>query len=56
MNPGGGGEGGYIIFKNFINKSEALINIGINGFDDFGCKVTTEGRYPNYQYDCTNPR
>ena len=45
-----------MICENFLEKSEALVNIGIAGTDNFGCQVTTEKIMPNYQYDCTNPR
>jgi hypothetical protein len=30
-------DGGYVICKNFLNVSEGIINIGINGYDNFGC-------------------
>lgn len=33
-----------------------MINIGINGFDDLGCDITTYHPMPNYQYDCVHTR
>jgi hypothetical protein len=51
-----GGEGGYLTCKNFLNRSEAIVNIGINGFDGLGCGVSAEAKIPNYQYDCMNPK
>jgi hypothetical protein len=44
-----------VICKNFISSSEGVVNVGINGYDNFGCEVTTVKQMPNYQYDCTNP-
>lgn len=41
--------------KNFLERSEGLINVGINGYDQFGCDLTTAHPMGNYQYDCTNP-
>lgn len=32
-----------------------MINIGVNGFDNYGCEVTSLKKIPNYQYDCVNP-
>ena len=46
-------DGGYPICKNLITTSDALINIGIEARDNFGCAVTTYKKMPNYQYDCT---
>eukprot|EP00178_Gracilaria_changii_P007821 TRINITY_DN24368_c0_g1_i1.p1 TRINITY_DN24368_c0_g1~~TRINITY_DN24368_c0_g1_i1.p1 ORF type:complete len:125 (+),score=5.01 TRINITY_DN24368_c0_g1_i1:228-602(+) len=50
-----GGDGGYLVCKNWINHSQGLINIGVNAFDDFGCKVSAIGNFFNEQYDCINP-
>lgn len=44
-----------MICKNFINHSQALLNFGVNAFDDFGCKVSAIGNFYNEQYDCINP-
>jgi len=33
-----------------------MINVGINGFDAFGCEITTVGHFANEQYDCINPQ
>ena len=40
--------------KNFIKDSKALINLGVEGRDNFGCGLTSHFLMPNYQYDCTN--
>lgn len=48
-------DGGYVICKNFIDRSQGIINIGINGYDQFGCEVSSVKKIPNFQYDCTNP-
>lgn len=37
-----------------MDKTEALINIGINGSDNFGCQLSSDFGIPNYQYDCFN--
>lgn len=47
-------DGGYVLCKNFLNNSEGLINLGVEGRDLFGCGISSEFRIPNYQYDCTN--
>lgn len=54
MDPNFGGEGGYVICKNWIKDSQGIVNIGINGFDAFGCQVSAEGNFINEQYDCYN--
>jgi hypothetical protein len=37
-----------------LKQSEALVNIGINGYDNIGCNIMIDNSIPNYQYDCTN--
>ena len=50
-------DGGYVICRNFIEgRSVALINLGVEGRDSFGCEVSSRWNMPNYQYDCTNNR
>jgi hypothetical protein len=39
-----------------MGQTEGLINLGIEGRDQFGCDLSTEFRFPNYQYDCTDAR
>lgn len=34
---GGDYDGGYIICKNYLAQAEAILNLGINDVDDFGC-------------------
>ena len=48
-------DGGYLICKNAVNNIEAVVNLGINGEDQFGCDLTTLKKVPNHQFDCTNP-
>ena len=50
-----GNDGKYLACKNYFEKAEALVNIGINGYDALGCEITTDFSIVNYQYDCTNP-
>lgn len=45
----------YLTCKNYFDRAEAFVNIGINGFDALGCEITTEYPMDNFQYDCTNP-
>jgi hypothetical protein len=47
-------DGGYVICENFIDRSKALLNLGIHGFDNFGCDLTSNHEMPNYQFDCTD--
>lgn len=49
-------DGGYIICENLINHTQGLINIGIMGYDEFGCNLTTKYNFMNYQYDCTDKK
>ena len=49
-------DGGYLICENFVKHSEGIINIGVNGYDNFGCQLSTMKRMPNHMFDCTNPR
>jgi len=37
-----------------MDLSVALINLGVEGRDFFGCQLTTAFPMANYQYDCTN--
>lgn len=37
---------------NWIQASEAIVNIGTNGFDSFSCDLTSEYPMISYQYDC----
>lgn len=48
-------DGGYLICKNFVSGAEGIINVGINGYDNLGCTLSTLWPLANYQYDCTNP-
>jgi hypothetical protein len=41
--------------KNWLDMSEALVNIGTLGFDRFSCDLTTIYPMISYQYDCENP-
>ena len=43
----------YLTCKNYFDRAEAFVNIGINGFDALGCEITTEYPMDNFQYDCT---
>ena len=50
-------DGGYVLCSNFVKgRSTALLNMGVEGRDMFGCDVTTKWSMPNYQFDCTNNR
>lgn len=37
-----------------MKDAVAMINLGIDGTDDFGCDLSAKYNIPNYQYDCTN--
>ena len=43
-----------MICENFIGNSKGLINVGVEGRDQFGCQVTSFNTMPNHQFDCTN--
>lgn len=45
-----------MVCRNFLKYSEALINLGIEARDRFGCDLTTDVPMPNYQYDCTSDK
>ena len=39
-----------------MEKTEGIINIGVSGYDNFGCALSTIKPMSNNQYDCTNPK
>lgn len=47
-------DGGYVLCRNFISGTQGIINVGVNGFDSFGCELANINNMNNYQYDCTN--
>ena len=49
-------DGGYLICQNLVKYSEGIINIGISGYDNFGCQLSTIKSMSNNMYDCTNAR
>ena len=51
-------DGGYGYCPNFMNKTKAMINLGIGseGNDLFGCDIVKRHWIPNFQYDCSGDK
>ena len=47
-------DGGYAYCNNLMADTTALINLGIEGRDLFGCDIVRKHQIKNYQYDCTS--
>jgi hypothetical protein len=47
-------DGGYVMCKNLIARSQAIYSYGINGEDNWGCSVSRMTALPVHQYDCFN--
>jgi hypothetical protein len=49
-------DGGYVMCKNLIARSQAIYSYGINGEDNWGCSVSRMTSLPVHQYDCFNTK
>lgn len=49
-------DGGYILCGNLLGESKSGYPYGINGYDQWGCDVSTRLNVPVHQYDCFNTR
>ena len=47
-------DGGYLLCANLLNDVQAGYSYGINGYDQWGCDISTKRRVPVHQYDCFN--
>jgi len=47
-------DGGYLLCANLLNDVQTGYSYGINGYDQWGCDVSTRRRVPVHQYDCFN--
>jgi hypothetical protein len=45
-------DGGYLLCANLLSDVQAGYSYGINGYDQWGCDVSTKRRVPVHQYDC----
>ena len=39
-----------------MGQIEGMINVGVEGRDQFGCDIASRFKIHNYQYDCTTSR
>ena len=49
-------DGGYLMCANLLGGVQAGYSYGINGYDQWGCDISTKARVPVHQYDCFNTR
>jgi hypothetical protein len=49
-------DGGYLMCANLLESVQAGYSYGINGFDQWGCDVSTKRGVPLHQYDCFDTR
>lgn len=47
-------DGGYLMCGNLLEDVEAGYSYGIDGYDKWGCDISTAHRIPVHQYDCFN--
>ncbi len=47
-------DGGYLMCANLLGEVEAGYSYGIDGYDQWGCDISTRSRVPVHQYDCFN--
>jgi hypothetical protein len=45
-------DGGYLLCANLLKDVQAGYSYGINGYDQWGCDVSTRRQVPVHQYDC----
>jgi hypothetical protein len=45
-------DGGYLMCGNLLDAIQSGYSYGINGYDKWGCDVSTKYRVPVHQYDC----
>jgi hypothetical protein len=47
-------DGGYLMCANLLGGVQAGYSYGINGYDKWGCDISTRLDVPVHQYDCFN--
>jgi hypothetical protein len=47
-------DGGYLVCGNLLDAITSGYSYGINGFDGWGCDVSTKLKVPVHEYDCFN--
>jgi hypothetical protein len=47
-------DGGYLMCANLLRDVQSGYSYGINGYDQWGCDVSTRLSIPVHQYDCFN--
>jgi hypothetical protein len=47
-------DGGYLMCANLLDAVQAGYSYGINGYDKWGCDISTRSKVPVHQYDCFN--
>ena len=49
-------DGGYLLCANLLAGARAGYSYGIDGYDQWGCDVSTRLHVPVHEYDCFNPK
>jgi hypothetical protein len=47
-------DGGYVMCENLLGAAQAAYSYGVNGYDKWGCDLSTELKVPVHRYDCFN--
>jgi hypothetical protein len=47
-------DGGYLMCANLLEAVQSGYSYGINGYDKWGCDISTRTKAPLHQYDCFN--
>jgi hypothetical protein len=47
-------DGGYLMCGNLLEKVQAGYSYGIDGYDQWGCDISTKRRVTVHEYDCFN--
>jgi hypothetical protein len=47
-------DGGYLMCSNLLDAVQSGYSYGINGYDKWGCDISTKLDVPVHQYDCFN--
>jgi hypothetical protein len=47
-------DGGYVLCANLLGSSRAAYSYGIDGYDGWGCDISTTLKITVHQYDCFN--
>jgi hypothetical protein len=47
-------DGGYLMCRNLLDGVQSGYSYGIDGYDQWGCDISTKRKIPVHEYDCFN--